>query len=95
MTMAKRKSETLRFYPWEVVYGVEVTSKTCQKIYRFLEDALFSEFNTAAVLSRAYADENCARFRVTIDPKDQEKLKKLILKFCQKQRLVLRQDDKQ
>lgn len=93
--MAKRKTKTLGFYKWEVIFRIEVASDICRKIFHLLEDALFKEFNTAAVLTRAYANENCAHFRIKVDPGDQEKLIKLISKFCREQKLVLLQDANQ
>ncbi len=89
--MAKRKRKVLRFYQWEIIFGIEVASDGCQEIYRHLEDALFCEFNTSAVLKRTYADEDRAHFSITIGPGNQEKLQNLILKFCQEQKLSLLQ----
>jgi len=92
--MAKRKRKVLKFYQWEIIFRIEVASDGCQKIYRNLEDALFCEFNTNAVLKKTYANEDCVHFSITVGPGDQEKLINLISKFCRKQRLILFKDAK-
>jgi len=89
--MSKGKSKSVRFYPSELTCVIVVDSDASLKIYRLLEDALFEEFNTTAVLSRTHADEDWVHFSVKVALKDQEKLQNLILKFCQEQRLSLLQ----
>jgi len=93
--MTKRKSKTLRFYPSELTCTIEVASDACQEIYRLLDSTLFEEFKTSAILTRGYASEHCAHFKVKVGPGDQEKLKNLISKFCREQKLVLLQGAKQ
>ncbi len=93
--MANRRSRMLRFYEWEVIFGIEVSSDIYRKIFRLLEDALFSEFKTNAVIMVAYADENKARLRIKVDPGNQSKLINLITMFCREQKLLSRQGDKQ
>jgi hypothetical protein len=90
--MVKRKLRVLGFYKWEIIFRIEVASNDCQKIYQHLGDTLFKEFKTSAVLSPAYADEKCAHFRLKTDPKDQKKIKNLLLKFCREQNLVFCED---